>query len=401
MMKKNDILVFSDDPAVISPLKESYNIDAVSSRSAVLKRTEANPGILAVIDCDMRDAKGMSLFKEIKRTSPYSSVIMLSSTVTIPEAVEASRMGVADFIKKPALSERLISSVKANLKRSDDSGVRLFIGHEKWLVGGGSKIRALVKNLEYAIKERRNILFISKPGIDTLSLAKVMRDHSGIKRKLTSLDMLVFRKESLESIFWMVLQEAIASSDIIYFDKFNTVDEKHQASILDYIKGKAHKGDLMVMAGVHDKEENPIFTDWEKIVVPRLRDRREDMPDMLKAYIGEYSVKYGKQIESIALDALGMLCDYSWPGNYRELECVLENAVLACEGSVINLKDIQLGIKMVYDSIGSSRIEDLLDFKNSVEESLVNIYFKKTGSEDMTANLLDLPKSRIAENLKK
>jgi transcriptional regulator with PAS, ATPase and Fis domain len=157
----------------------------------------------------------------------------------------------------------------------------------------------------------------------------------------------------------------------------------------------------MVMAGVHDKEENPIFTDWEKIVVPRLRDRREDMPDMLKAYIGEYSVKYGKQIESIALDALGMLCDYSWPGNYRELECVLENAVLACEGSVINLKDIQLGIKMVYDSIGSSRIEDLLDFKNSVEESLVNIYFKKTGSEDMTANLLDLPKSRIAENLKK
>jgi DNA-binding NtrC family response regulator len=400
-MKKNDILVFSDDPAVISPLKGSYNIETASSRSDVLKKTEASPGILAVIDCDMKDAKGIPLFKEIKKLSPYSSVIMLSSTVTIPEAVEASKMGVADFIKKPALSDRLIGSVKANLPRIDAAGVRLVVGREKWLVGGGSRIRAMVKNLEYAIKERKNILFISGPGVDTLSLAKVMRDHSGIKRKLTSLDMLVFRKESLESIFWMVLQEAIASSDIIYFDRFNAVDEKHQASILDYIKGKAHKGDLTVAAGVHDKEENPVFADWEKIAVPKLKDRREDMPDMLNAYIGEYSVKYGKRIEGVALDALGMLCDYSWPGNYRELECVLENAVLACEGSMISLKDIQLGTKMVYDSIASSRIEDLLDFKNSVEENFVNIYLKKTGSEDMTANLLDLPKSRIAENLKK
>ena len=400
-MKKNDILVFSDDPAVISPLKGSYNIETASSRSDVLKKTEASPGILAVIDCDMKDAKGILLFKEIKRSSPNSSVILLSSTVTIPEAVEASKMGVADFIKKPALGDRLVSSVKANLPRGEGAGVRLVIGHEKWLVGGGSRIRSMIKNLEFAIKEHKNILFITRPGVDTLSLAKVMSDHSGIKRKLTSLDMLVFRKESLESIFWMVLQEAIASSDIIYFDRFNAVDEKHQASILDYIKGKAHKGDLTVTAGVHDQEENPVFADWEKIAVPKLKDRREDMPDMLNAYIGEYSVKYGKKIEGVALDALGMLCDYSWPGNYRELECVLENAVLACEGSVINLKDIQLGTRMIYDSIGSSRIEDLLDFKNSVEENLVNIYFKKTGSEDMTANLLDLPKSRIAEDLKK
>ena len=400
-MKKNGILVFSDDLAVISPLKESCDLEAVSSRPELLRKIDSNAGILTVIDCDMKDANGMSLFKEIKKLSPSSPVIMLSSTVTIPEAVAASKMGVADFIKKPALGSRLVSSVNANLVREDGAGIRLVVGHEKWLVGGGSKIRALVKNLEYAIKENKNILFISETGIDTLSLAKVMSDHSGIKRKLTSLDMLVFHKESLESIFWVVLQEAIVSSDIIYFDRFNAVDEKHQASILDYIKGKVHKGNLIVAAGVHDGGEAAVFADWEKIVVPRLKDRREDMPDMLKAYLGEYSLKFGKQIDSIALDALDMLCDYSWPGNYREMECVLENAVLLCEGSVITIKDIQLGRKMVFDSLKSSRVEDLLDFKNSVEEDLVNIYFKKTGSEEMTANLLDLPKSRIMENLKK
>ncbi len=400
-MKKHDILVFSDDPAVISPLRESYNIESAVSRSDVLKKAEEHPGIFVIIDDDMKGAKGIALYKEIKRLSPFSPVIMLSSNVTIPEAVEASRLGVADFIKKPALSERIVGSVKANLSRGEGAGIRLVFGHEKWLVGGGGRIRALVKNLEYAIKERRNILFISESGIDTLSLAKVIRDHSGIKRKLTSLDMLVFRKESLESIFWMVLQEAIASSDIIYFDRFNAVDEKHQASILDYIRGKALKGNLTITAGVHDHVENPIFADWEKIAVPTLKERVEDMPDMLAAYIADYSDKYGKSVKSISLDALGMLCDYSWPGNYRELENVLENAVLVCEGGVITLKDIQVSSKMVFDGLQASRPEDLLDFKNSVEKTLSGIYFKKTGSEDMTANLLDLPKSRIMESLKK
>ncbi len=399
-MKKNRILVFSSDPSVISPLKGSYDIEAVSSRGEVLKKAGETPGILAVIDCDMLPAGSLSLYKEIKKASPASAVIMLSSTVTIPEAVEASKIGVADFIRKPALSEKLLGSVKNNIERNEGSGIKLTSRPGEWMLGKGIKIRALFKNIEFAARERKNILFISETGIDVLSLVKIIRDHSGGGQKLTVIDMLAFRKESLENIFWMVLQEALASSNIIYFDKFSAADERHQASILDYIKGKALKGNVTVIAGVQDSGESAVFADWEKIIVPGLRERREDIPDMLKAYIREYSEKYGKRIESIALDALGMICDYSWPGNYRELECIIENAVIANEGGAITVRDIQLGSRMVFESLGS-QTEDLLDFKNSVEKGLVNIFFTKTGSEDMTANLLDVPKSRIAENLKK
>jgi transcriptional regulator with PAS, ATPase and Fis domain len=133
--------------------------------------------------------------------------------------------------------------------------------------------------------------------------------------------------------------------------------------------------------------------------VPNLRDRKEDMPEILGAYIEKYTVKYGKKIEGIGIDALKIMNNYGWPGNYRELECGIENAVMVCENGSLTLKDIQMGGKMVYDNLQSAQTENLLDFKNNLEKNLVKIFQKKTGSVDMTANLLDIPRSRIQEGL--
>ena len=401
-MKKNKILVLSSDNTVVSPLKESYDVESASSRSDLLKKMGDRPGILAVIDCDMKDLKGFALYKEAKKLSPDSPIIMLSSSATIPEAVESAKLGVSDFIRKPVLAEKLLVSVKQNLSADRSVEIKLRGGAGiEWLLGRGARIRALLKNVEAAISERKNVLFISEPGIDVLSLAKLMRDFSSGSQKLTTIDMLPFQRENLESIFWTVLQEALVDSDIIYFERFSAANEKLQASILDYIKNKTLRGQVKLLAGVQNKEISEIFNDWEKINVPNLRDRKEDMPEILGAYIEKYTVKYGKKIEGIGIDALKIMNSYSWPGNYRELECGIENAVMVCESGSLTLKDIQLDGKMVYDNLQSTQTENLLDFKNNIEKNLVKIFQKKTGSVDMTANLLDIPRSRISEGLSK
>jgi len=401
-MNKNKILVLSNDNTIVSPLKGSYDVESALSRSDLLKKMGDRPGILAVIDCDVKDLKGLALYKEAKKLSPDSPIIMLSSNATIPEAVESAKLGVSDFIRKPVLAEKLLASVKQNLlmDRSVEIKLRAGAGTE-WLLGRGARIRALLKNIEAAISERKNVLFISEPGIDVLRLAKLMRDFSSGSQKLTTIDMLPFQRENLESIFWTVLQEALIDSDIIYFERFSAANEKLQTSILDYIKNKTLRGQVKLVAGVQSKEVGEIFNDWEKINVPNLRDRKEDMPEILAAYIDRYTVKYGKKIEGIGIDVLKIMNNYGWPGNYRELECEIENAVMACESGSLMLKDIQLGSKMVYDNLQSAQTENLLDFRNNVEKTLVKIFQKKTGSVDMTANLLDIPKSRISEGLPK
>jgi len=401
-MKQNKILVLSNDNTIVSPLKGSYDVESALSRSDLLKKMGDRPGILAVIDCDVKDLKGLALYKEARKLSPDSPIIMLSSNATIPEAVESAKLGVSDFIRKPVLAEKLLASVKQNLlmDRSVEIKLRAGAGTE-WLLGRGARIRALLKNIEAAISERKNVLFISEPGIDVLRLAKLMRDFSSGSQKLTTIDMLPFQRENLESIFWTVLQEALIDSDIIYFERFSAANEKLQTSILDYIKNKTLRGQVKLVAGVQSKEVGEIFNDWEKINVPNLRDRKEDMPEILAAYIDRYTVKYGKKIEGIGIDVLKIMNNYGWPGNYRELECEIENAVMACESGSLMLKDIQLGSKMVYDNLQSAQTENLLDFRNNVEKTLVKIFQKKTGSVDMTANLLDIPKSRISEGLPK
>ena len=401
-MKKNKILVFSNDPAVISPLKGSYDIETVISRSELIKKMGEGAGDLAVIDCDMKDAKGLAIYKEAKRSSPDTPILMLSSTVTISEAVDAAKLGVSDFIKKPALGEKLLASVRHNLltDRSVEIKLRAMSGME-WLLGGGGRVRALLKNLEISISEKKNILFISEPGIDIFSLTRLVRDHSSGSQKLTTIDMLPFQRGNLESIFWTVLQEALGDSDIIYFERFNAANEKFQASILDYIKNKTLRGQVKLIANVQDRETSEIFGDWEKIAVPNLRDRKEDMPEIFMANIEKYSLKYGKKIDGISFDALKIMSNHNWQGNYRELECMLENAVITCAGSEMTLKDIQIGGKMVFENLRSAQTENLLDFKNNIEKNLVNVFYKKTGSEDMTANLLDIPRSRISEGLSK
>jgi len=401
-MKKNNILVFSNDPAVISPIKGHYDIEVASSRNEVLKRTGEDPGALLVIDCDMKDAKGLTLYREVKKMHPDVRVIMLSSTITIPEAVEAAKLGVGDIVRKPALADKLIGSVKNNLSRGEAREIRLRsrLGAE-WLMGSGNKISGLFKNLEFAIKEGKNIIFVCESGVDVLSLANIIRDNSGAGQKLTVIDIFPFQKESLESIFWTVLQEALVDSDIIYFERFSIADDKHKASILDYIKSRAFKGRVRVIAGAQAAEVSDVFNDWEKINVPALRERKEDLPEMLEAYIDKYSVKHGKSVGNIGLDALKAINSYSWPGNYRELECAIENAVMACEDGSVTLKELGVGGRMIFENLLSAQTENLLDFKTNIEKRLVNIYYKKTGSEDMAANLLDIPRSRATDNLSK
>ncbi|MFH1709483.1 MAG: response regulator [bacterium] len=402
-MKKIKILVLSDDAAVVSPLKGAYDVEAASSRSDIIKRAGGNPGALAVIDCDMKDAaNGIALYKEMKKLSPDTPVIMLSSAVAIPEAVEAAKLGVSDFIRKPATADALLASVKRNLSSgwSVEIKPRTQPGRE-WLLGRGNKVKTLFKDLEAAINGKKNILFISEPGADIMGLAKLVRDHSKGVQKLTTIDMLPYQRENLESIFWTVLQEALVDSDMIYLERFSAANEKLQASVIDYVKNRVLRVQVKLIASARIKEVSEIFNDWEKISVPGLKDRKEDLPDILGAYVDKYSIKFGKKISGIDLDVLKMINDYSWPGNYRELECVVENSALSCEGSVLTLKDVQLMSKMVFEGLQSSQTENLLDFRNNIEKKLVNIFHKKTGSDDVTANLLDIPRSRISEGLTK
>ena len=397
-MGKNRVLVFSSDTSVIAPLKESYDVDIVYSSKAALKKLEEKSGSVIIIDSDVKELDGISLYKEIKSSAPDVPVIILSSAVTIPEAVETTRLGVADIIKKPFLKERLLESIKKNLSR-ETVQVRFKSGMETiWLSGEGKSIKALLKGTEEAVKGKKNIFFISEPGIELLGLVRIIHDHSG-RKGMSVIDMLPYQKEGTENIFWTVLQRALMDCDTLYFQNFGASPEKQRESIIDYIRSRSARGQVRVIIDVAADQLHKGNEGWERIQVPALRERKDDMPELIEKYVNKYAVKHGKKVRSIGLDVLNVLLRYSWPGNYRELECLAENAVLACKGDAITLKDVQLGNIILFENLLLSRPDDLKEFKGSTEKSLVNIIYRKTDSEDAVADILDIPKARASENI--
>jgi transcriptional regulator of aromatic amino acid metabolism len=94
-----------------------------------------------------------------------------------------------------------------------------------------------------------------------------------------------------------------------------------------------------------------------------------------------------------------MLTKYSWPGNYRELACELENSVVSCEGETLGIKCLELCSRMVMENIVSPHAESLLEFKNVIEKNLVNIMYGKTMSEDSVSAALDITKNRVTDNI--
>jgi len=410
-MAKEKIIILGKGSEVIPLLQKIYDISVLSRQNELLGTLSETTAVLVIIDCDELESKsqgkkpfklGLAIYKEIKKRCPVIPVIMLSSSATIPEAVEAAKLGVNDFIRKPVEKSKFLSSIHEVLSREESMEIKLdprlaAVG----LLGIGQKIKGFFRSIETALSEKKNILFICEPGIDCSSLVVILHKTSMIKHKLASVNVMPFQKDNAENMFWTMLQGAVADSDLLYFENFSRLDSDHQESILEYIKNRNPKGHIRLMASMPEINISKVLDDWINIPVPSLRDRKEDFTFIAQAYIDIYSKKYGKKITSIDLDALSCLALYSWPGNYRELECVLETAVIACETEAIKLKDIQMGSLMLSEFILSAQAENLMKFRKKAEENITKVIYYKAGSEDLAANILDIPKTKLVENLRK
>jgi DNA-binding NtrC family response regulator len=401
-MKSVKILVFSSDPSVITPLKVFGDVHSTADRSAFLKKLNEEKDTCVVLDEDIA-GKVLDLYRDAARILPSIKTMIVSSSATIPQAVEAAKLGVLDYVKKPLDAGKLSEAVNEHFLKDDEPHIALHITeNEPWLFGHGAKLKSMFSAVSVAIQNRGNIVFTAADGIDVMSLAKRINDISGGGRKLAFMDMSQYRAENLETIFWTVLQEALTDAGTVYFKNIHLMDAKLAKSVEDYIKSKALRGHIRVIGQALKHEagepEMAVLEGWTYINVPSLRDRKEDLPAMLDGYLKLFSAKHAKEVKNISLDLLNLFSNYGWSGNYRELECSLENAVLACDEDTLTLKHFAVGSRMVYEDI-AGRGDRLLDLKMGIEKSLVNVFSRKTSSPDMVASLLDVPKERVEKYL--
>lgn len=421
-MVKRSALLIEKDPKIEGQLRELLNDHELLVFPQIDEKIEPlrNKKIeLALIDIDKSGIEGLAGMRQVQRLMPKTPIVILAASNDIPLAVKAAKLGAADFIQKPFTSSQLASALKKITAESESA--KFSPSPEIWMQGMSPGIKKMYAEIKEGLKERRNLVLLGERGIDKLATGEYIHNHSFKKgRKLRRLDLNSFRRENQESFFWATLQEVMGEPGIaearadedlcgtLFLDNIDDLESNFKASILDFMrerKGKIDK-EILVIIGTADRKGVPfeLSKDYSWIEIPPLRERKEDLSQLMTHYINLECQKHDRVIRSIGLDLLSFIYDYDFPGNYQELECLVEQAVLLSTSEEMGLRDFPLAFKGVLKTEITKAWEkeelSLPEARKKFEKELYQILASKCGGKlESMAKFLDIPKTSLSERM--
>lgn len=415
---KKTILLIEDDAKVEARIKEvlaEFEMEKVSNAEGALDYLRGNKCDLIIQDYDLKGTDGLQLLRQVQLLAPRAKVIMLSVSNDIPLAVAATKMGVFDFLKKPIAAEPFRLAVEKALS----AGEAVFSGpaESAWLQGENPALKKMYADIREALPAGNNLLLAGERGIDKEKVVEFIHAVSPKrKRKLRVIDLLYFRRENLEAHFWGTVQEllavpskpSLASEEdrcgTLYLGNIESLDDNFRASIFEYFKERKGNIDREVLAVIGVFDRGTAREGFSRIEIPPLRQRRDDLPRLLSHYLEFFAVKHDKNVRAISPELLTFFADYDFPGNYRELERMLEEGVLTAASEILDLRDVPLEFGALSqvslreaEKKGRRGLEEV---SREFEQDLYRVLISKTkGDVAAAARFLDVPRTALAERI--
>ncbi|MBU0630801.1 MAG: response regulator [Candidatus Margulisbacteria bacterium] len=417
MLSKTSIVLLTDDPGLESTVREAApenRVRPAPDLETAKELVRSEPATLVIIDNDLKDVDGLTAFRQLRLTAPDLKVLMVSSANDIPLAVSAAKLGVADFLKKPFAVSQLKEAIERLAGRASLTFTPL---KTDWSKGEGlTKLYKEIQSLNST-----NILLFGEQGIEKKPVADLIhRNSQRNQRRFRSIDLASFRRENLEAYFWTSVQELLAAPTAttmqdedercgtLYLENFDRLDQGFKSSILEFFRKRKESLDqtAIVIVGTDAKPEllAPQAAEYAKLVIPSLRERKGDFPFIMSAYLQRFVVEHDKNIKGISPEAVSFLAAYDFPGNYRELGHLLEQAVLTCRGDIILVGDLSVNYKIFKEiflkKAKSEGLVTLDEIRRAFEAGLFNFLALKNGDDlGGLAKYFDLPRTAIADRM--
>ncbi len=385
-MKKGRILIAEDEKPQRELLegflrKEGFEVDGVGSGREALQRLRESVYDIALIDYKMPELDGLQTLREIRRLSPELPVVMMTAYGTVETAVASMKEGALDYLTKPIDLDELLLIFEKVLERS-----RLI--HENKLLKAQLKERYTFKHIIYQspkMEEVMNLVARVAPSSSTV----LIRGESGTGKELianaihyaspraekpfvkvscsaipeTLLESELFGHE--KGAFTGALQRRIgrfeeASEGTLFLDEIGELSPVLQVKLLRVLQEREFqrlgsnltlKTEARVIAATHRNLEEAMKRGEFRedlyyrlnvisIFIPPLRERKEDIPPLIDYFLKKYSQLNQKKVTNLSQEARMLLLRYSYPGNVRELENMIERAVVLCRGEIITTQDL-------------------------------------------------------------
>ena len=340
---------------------------------AALQRGEPD---IVLLDVQLPDGYGPDLLEESLHYPIRPPIILMTAYGEIEMAVEAMKNGAHDFLQKPIELTRLEQSIN---RANEIVAMRMELNHLRhsqqanlnFVVGNSPKMRNLVQAMQRASMTSVSILITGETGTGKEVMARAI--HLGgprANKPFVAINCAAIQSTMLESELFGYEAGAftgaqkrkhglmeVADEGVLFLDEISSMPIDMQAKLLRAIEERAFrrvggttliKIDVQILAASnrnlhHLIEEGKFREDLYyrlKVVdlhLPPLRERKEDIPELVGLFVRENNARMGLNIRDITPKALEAICAHDWPGNIRELRNVVERAMLFCDDEVIDL----------------------------------------------------------------
>lgn len=359
--------------------KRGYEVHCAPNYMEALERIHQESADIILLDVALPDGYGPDLLEETSRLHVQPPVILITAHGDIEMAVEAMRRGAHDFLQKPIKFERLERSI---LRAKDIVTTRREVKHFRegsgqqfnFVVGSHPQMKALVKQAQRAANASVSVLITGETGTGKEVLANAIRQLGPRKSKpFIAINCAAIQNTILESELFGHEAGAftgaqkrkpglmeIADEGIIFLDEISSMPLDMQAKLLRAIDERAFRRvggtnllniDVQILAA-SNRDLNTLMSSGNfredlfyrlKVVdlhLPPLRERIQDIPELVGLFIRELNMKMGLNITNISDRALSALGNHSWPGNIRQLRNEIERAMLFCDEETIDINHL-------------------------------------------------------------
>jgi len=428
------LLLVEDDPALqftiqVALEEKGYNVDAVSTTGEAIERLDGTAYPIVISDIYVDERTGLDVLNAAKQKDPQCSVILMTGRGTVETVMAATRGGAFDYIAKPFDLEVLTETIEraeASRTQLEDEAEEEELP-ESEVIGTSPGMVEIYKTVSKAAPTDATVVIEGETGTGKEVVARMIHRFSRrASHPFAPVDCGSIAASLLESELFGAVRGAYTGADkdrvgvfeaanrgTVFLDEIGDIDLNFQLALLRFLEGheirpvgasRSREVDVRVIAATHRDLQRMVDEDkfrkdlWYRlntvrIFMPPLRERRSDIPILVRFFTIKYTARYGREVK-LTESGLKALQDYTWPGNVRQLQHMVERLVILAD---------RIDAEGVHNALTAmeSRDKPVETLADAEEEQIRRVLAATGGNKSKAAQILGIERKTLYRKLER
>jgi len=440
-MAKTTMMIVDDEEGIRTSLSgifedEGFDVVAAASGEDAVRLAKGMAPDVVILDVWLSGIDGIQTMTQLLEMHPALPVVIISGHANIELAVKATRMGAYDILEKPLSMEKVLLTVQRALEKRnlelENRALKQDLLKKFRLVGNSSKMVQLREQIKLAAVSNSRVLILGESGAGKELVARLLHENSprsgkafvevncaAIPQELIESELFGHEKGSFTGAFETKKGKfEQADNGTLFLDEIGDMSLQTQAKVLRVLEtqefqrvggSKNIKVDTRIISATNkDLSEEVKKNNFREdlyfrlnvipLKVPALRERSEDIPELVDYFLELFAAEYRQQAKKITPDAVRILQRHSWPGNIRELKNTLERLVIMTPAKAISPADLSIPSTAKSDYFSLNLLKDARDM---FEKDFIMRKLEENGwNISKTAEVLDIERSNLHRKIK-